>query len=79
MYGISRPRLPRRSATRRPFPEELPARLIELYTFEGEVVLDPFMGSGQTALAAINSGRDYLGYEVDEAYVQLAQKRISTL
>ena len=62
-----------------PFPEELPARLIELYAFEGEVVLDPFLGSGQTALAAINHGRDYLGYEIDEGYVQLARKRIETI
>ncbi|MEZ0396458.1 MAG: site-specific DNA-methyltransferase [Anaerolineales bacterium] len=59
-----------------PFPVELPRRLIQLYTFAGEVVLDPFMGSGQTALAALRSGRHYVGYEVDEKYVQLAEKRI---
>jgi DNA modification methylase len=59
-----------------PFPVELPRRLIQLYTFEGEVVLDPFMGSGQTAIAAIKSNRKYLGYEIDEEYVTLAQKRI---
>jgi site-specific DNA-methyltransferase (adenine-specific) len=59
-----------------PFPQELPQRLIELYTFEGEVVLDPFMGSGQTALAAIASKRDYLGFEIEEDYVKLAEKRI---
>ncbi len=60
-----------------PFPIELPRRLIQLYTFEHEVVLDPFMGSGQTAIAAVKSGRRYVGYEVDEKYVQLAQQRIS--
>ncbi len=59
-----------------PFPVELPRRLIDLYTFEGEVVLDPFMGSGSTAIAAIERGRLYVGYEVDEAYVSLAQERI---
>lgn len=59
-----------------PFPVELPHRLIQLYTFEEEVVLDPFMGSGQTAIAAMKTGRHYIGYEIDEAYVQLAQKRI---
>ncbi len=59
-----------------PFPVELPRRLIQLYTFAGEVVLDPFMGSGQTAIAARQSGRRYVGYETDEKYVKLAEKRI---
>ncbi|MFH2039863.1 MAG: site-specific DNA-methyltransferase [Chloroflexota bacterium] len=61
-----------------PFPVELPKRLIELYTFAGEVILDPFMGSGQTALAAIQTGRHYVGYDVDEKYVKLAEKRMQT-
>jgi len=59
-----------------PFPVELPRRLIQLYTFEGEVVLDPFMGSGQTAIAAVKSDRRYVGYEIDEKYVRLAIQRI---
>jgi modification methylase len=59
-----------------PFPIELPYRLIQLYTYEGEVILDPFMGSGQTAIAALQTNRDYIGYEVDEEYVNLANKRI---
>jgi modification methylase len=59
-----------------PFPVELPRRLIELYTFAGEVILDPFMGSGQTALAALQSGRHYVGYEIDPDYVALADARI---
>lgn len=59
-----------------PFPVELPRRLIELYTFAGEVVLDPFMGSGQTAIAALKTGRHYVGYEVSEEYAALAGKRI---
>lgn len=60
-----------------PFPLELPYRLIQLYTFEGEVVLDPFMGSGQTALAALKTGRHYVGYEINAEYVRLAEKRIA--
>jgi len=60
-----------------PFPVELPYRLIQLYTYTGDVVLDPFMGSGSTALAAYKSGRKYVGYEVDESYIRLAQERIA--
>jgi DNA modification methylase len=60
-----------------PFPVELPYRLIQLYTFEGDVVLDPFMGSGQTALAALKSDRHFVGYEINAAYRRLAQKRIA--
>ncbi len=62
-----------------PFPMELPRRLIELYTFSGEVVLDPFMGSGQTALAALKTGRRFVGYEIDPGYAALAQERIQKL
>ncbi|MBM4283767.1 MAG: site-specific DNA-methyltransferase [Deltaproteobacteria bacterium] len=60
-----------------PFPVELPYRLIQLYTYAGEVVLDPFMGSGSTAVAALKAGRNYVGYEVDPEYVRLANKRIT--
>jgi len=59
-----------------PFPIELPYRCIQLYTFEGEVILDPFMGSGQTAIAALKAKRFYIGYEINETYVNLAKKRI---
>ena len=59
-----------------PYPVELPYRLIQLYTFSGEVVLDPFMGSGQSALAALKAGRHFVGYEVNEEYLKLAEKRI---
>jgi site-specific DNA-methyltransferase (adenine-specific) len=59
-----------------PFPVELPYRLIQLYTFSDEVVLDPFMGSGQTALAALKTGRHFMGYEVNEEYLKLANERI---
>jgi site-specific DNA-methyltransferase (adenine-specific) len=60
-----------------PFPVELPRRLIELYSFAGDAILDPFMGSGTTALAALDTGRHYVGYELDPDYAALAQKRIS--
>jgi site-specific DNA-methyltransferase (adenine-specific) len=59
-----------------PFPVELPYRCIQLYTFEEDVVLDPFMGSGQTAIAALKTGRHYIGYEVDQDYVRLSERRI---
>jgi site-specific DNA-methyltransferase (adenine-specific) len=60
-----------------PFPVELPFRLIQLYTFSGDTVLDPFMGSGTTAVAALQAGRKYVGYETDPAYVKLAEERIA--
>jgi DNA modification methylase len=59
-----------------PFPVELPHRLIKLYTYEGDIVLDPFIGSGQTAIAALKSGRHFVGYDIDPDYVKLAEKRI---
>ena len=59
-----------------PFPVELPRRLIQMYTFKDEIVLDPFMGSGQTAIAALKSSRHYIGYEIEENYVALANQRI---
>ena len=59
-----------------PFPVELPLRLIQLYTYTSDIVLDPFIGSGQTAIAALKSGRHYVGYDIDPAYVALAEKRI---
>jgi len=59
-----------------PFPIELPLRCIKLYTFENDVVLDPFMGSGTTAVAAILSNRKFVGYEIEKEYVKLAEKRI---
>ena len=61
-----------------PFPVELPQRLIELYTFEDDLVLDPFLGSGSTAIAAVQTGRRYVGYETDTAYAELADRRISS-
>jgi len=59
-----------------PFPIELPSRLIQLYTFKDEVVLDPFCGSGSACIAAIKAGRHYIGYDTEKEYVGLAEKRI---
>ena len=71
---------PPESATRvnhpAPFPVELPLRLIELYTYRGDVILDPFMGSGSTAVAAVRSERSFVGYDTDPSYVADARARI---
>ncbi len=60
-----------------PFPVELPARLIQLYTFAGDVVLDPFCGSGTTCVAAREAGRYFVGYDCAEEYVKIARERAS--
>jgi DNA modification methylase len=60
-----------------PFPVALPERLINLYTYEGDLVLDPFMGSGTTAVAALRTRRHYVGYDTDDAYIARAQERIA--
>ncbi len=60
-----------------PFPEELPHRLIQLYTFRGDIVLDPFVGSGTTCLAARADGRGYVGYEINPDYAQHARQRLA--
>jgi len=59
-----------------PFPVELPEKFINLYSFENDIILDPFLGSGTTAIAAKNNKRSYIGYEINEDYVNLAKKRI---
>ena len=72
--------IPAESATRvghpAPFPIELPARLIDLYTYRGDLVVDPFSGSGTTAVAALRAGRHYAGYDLDPSYVEMAERRI---
>lgn len=60
-----------------PFPIELPRRLIKLFTYRGDVVLDPFMGSGTTLLAAWETGRRGIGYDITPEYVELAKRRIA--
>jgi site-specific DNA-methyltransferase (adenine-specific) len=59
-----------------PFPEELPYRLIQLFSFKNDIILDPFMGSGTTALSALKSDRRFIGYEINKEYVDLAEKRL---
>ncbi len=59
-----------------PFPVALPTRLIELYTYEGDLVLDPFMGVGTTAVAAVRTGRHFVGFDTDAGYVDLARLRV---
>ncbi|WP_419945595.1 DNA-methyltransferase [Candidatus Poriferisodalis sp.] len=61
-----------------PFPLELPRRLIDLYTYEGDVVLDPFMGSGTTLVASVLCGRWPVGYDLNPDYVDLARSRVAT-
>ena len=61
-----------------PFPVELPRRLIELYSFNGDIVMDPFMGSGSTCIAALDTNRRYLGIDIDQEYCELALNRISS-
>jgi len=60
-----------------PFPLELPKRCIQLYSFKGDVILDPFCGSGTTCLAAKQLNRYYIGYEIKEEYCKIAEKRLS--
>ena len=61
-----------------PFPVELPEKLIKLFTYRDDLVLDPFMGSGSTLIAAARLGRRYVGYELDAAYVQIARERVAS-
>lgn len=60
-----------------PFPIELPYRCIQLYTFRGDVVLDPFCGLGATCIAALKADRHFIGLDVDTAYVEKTRQRIS--
>ncbi|MBM3283704.1 site-specific DNA-methyltransferase [Candidatus Gottesmanbacteria bacterium] len=59
-----------------PFPEELPSRLIKLYSYANDVILDPFVGSGTTSLSAIKNNRNYIGYDISEEYCKLADARV---
>ncbi len=75
--------IPPESATRvghpAPFPVALVERCLHLFTYDGDVVLDPFMGSGTTGVAAKRTGRHYVGYDTDAAYVRAATERIASL
>lgn len=60
-----------------PFPVELPHRLIQLYTYDGDIVLDPFMGTGATAVAAVRDRRHFVGFELSEDYAARAEARVA--
>ena len=74
--------IPAESASRvghpAPFPIALPERLINLHTYLGDLVLDPFMGSGSTAAAAVRTGRHFIGYDTDPDYAALADRRVAS-
>ena len=59
-----------------PFPIELPYRLIQLFSFTNDIILDPFMGSGTTGLASLKSKRNFIGFDTNEEYIKLADKRV---
>lgn len=73
--------MPTASATRvghpAPFPVDLPRRLIELYTYKGDLILDPFIGSGTTAVAAVETGRHFVGFDTEQSYIDLAKERLA--
>jgi site-specific DNA-methyltransferase (adenine-specific) len=60
-----------------PFPVELANRVIKLYSYVDDVVLDPFIGSGTTAVAAKQNGRHYVGFDISAEYCRLAEERIA--
>jgi modification methylase len=62
-----------------PFPKELPQRLIQLYTFKDDIVLDPFVGSGTTCIAAVEAERSYIGYDINPEYIGIAKHRLGLL
>ena len=76
-------RFPTESARRighpAPFPVELPRRLIQLFSFEEDVVLDPFAGSGSTNVAAMMTGRKHVGFDNNADYCNLANSRLEQL
>jgi modification methylase len=59
-----------------PFPLELPARLIQLYSYQEDVILDPFIGCGTTAIASLQAGRSFIGYDTVKEYCDLARERV---
>jgi len=62
-----------------PFPEELPYRLMKLYTWQGDLVLDPFIGSGTTAVVAKKLGRNFIGIELNPDYIKMSKERINAM
>lgn len=62
-----------------PFPEELPHRLINLYSFKNDVILDPFLGSGTTSISALKNNRNYVGYDISQDYINLANSKLNEI
>jgi site-specific DNA-methyltransferase (adenine-specific) len=62
-----------------PFPVELAERLIRLFSFAGDTILDPFMGTASTNIAAIRTGRNSIGFEIERSYLEIAQKKIQAV
>ncbi len=61
-----------------PFPIELPQKFINLYSYKGDLILDPFLGSGTTSVAAKQLNRNYVGYEINKEYIDIANIRLET-
>ena len=61
-----------------PFPVELPQKFINLYSYKDDLILDPFIGSGTTAIAAKNLKRNFVGYEIEKEYIDIANNRLET-
>ena len=72
-----RPESARRVGHPAPFPVDLPERLIRLHTYAGEVVLDPFCGAGSTGVAALRTGRGFIGYDINDGYLDRARERLA--
>jgi len=62
-----------------PYPTELAERLIRMFSFAGDTVLDPFVGTGSTSIAALNTGRNSIGSDVEIAYLEAAYEKLSTV
>ncbi len=62
-----------------PFPDELPHRLIQLYSFKNDIILDPFLGSGTTCIMAFKNERNFIGYDIDPEYIKLARERLAEI
>ncbi len=71
-----RPESAKRVGHPAPFPVELPERCIRLFTYVDDIVLDPFVGSGSSCVAAVRTGRRYIGYDLDGSYIELARERV---
>ena len=76
-FGNFQEKVKKRIGHSAPFPLELPKRCIKLFSYIGDIVLDPFMGSGTTLLAAYQNNRNAIGIDIDKTYCQLAKNRLN--